>query len=176
MVWAAALAAGSLWLAGCGGKKDANASSTPVAARTVPRPASPEPEAPEAAAPIPRSAFSAAITDGRDPFFPDSVRRLPQMALTTPAAAKTTARPLPSSDLLKLSGLYPSGDRPLALINRTPMSPGEQAKVSVVVKDGPGGPESRKLLVRCLEVRPTSVVISVEGEPGTKELFLKSRL
>lgn len=175
MVWAAVFAAGSLWLAGCGGNKDTNATATPVAARTVPRPVSPEPEAPEAAAPIPRSVFSAAITDGRDPFFPDSVRRLPQMVSAAPTT-KTTARPLPSSDLLKLSGLYPSGDRPLALINRTPMSPGEEAKVSVVVKDGPGGPESRKLLVRCLEVRPTSVVISVEGEPGTKELFLKSRL
>lgn len=123
---------------------------------------------------IPRSVFSTNVDEGgRDPFFPESTRRLPRLA----GSPTPVAKPAQSSwNFLKLTGLWPSRSRPLALINKTTIAPGEEANITVVVPNGPGSPESRNLHLRCLEVRPNSVLISIDGEPGTKELILQSRL
>src|SRR5206468_1318004 len=124
--------------------------------------------------PIPQSFFSTNIHEGRDPFFPDSTRRAPKPAQL---ANKTFAQPILNfSSYLKLTGLWPSKRRPLALINKTPIGPGEEAGVTVVVTNGQNRPETHRLVVRCLEIRNQSVVISVEGESGTKELLMQPRL
>jgi hypothetical protein len=121
---------------------------------------------------VPIAVFSTNVNEGHDPFFPDSTRRLPRLASIT-----QTAKPVQQCwNFLKLTGLWPSKSRPLALINTTAIGPGEEASITVLVPSGQGRSESRKLLVRCLEIRPASVLISVEGESGTKELTLQSRL
>jgi hypothetical protein len=123
---------------------------------------------------IRHSVFSTNPDEGRDPFFPDSTRRLPRLARQI---AITPARPAQAaSDFLKLTGLWPHRKRPLALINRTVIAPGEEANITVTIPDAQSRGESRKLLVRCLEVRRQSVLISINGEPGTKELVLKPKL
>jgi len=124
---------------------------------------------------VAHSQFSTNVNEGRDPFFPDSTRRLPKVVRNV-IAAQPVRPAAPPSDLLKLTGLWTSKNRSLALINKTPLGPGEAANITVTVLGGQSQPESHKLLVRCLEVRSNSVVISVEGEPGTKELVLQSRL
>jgi hypothetical protein len=122
---------------------------------------------------VPRSVFSTNVDQGLDPFFPDSTRRL----LRTAASATPVARPTqPSSNFLKLTGLWPSKSRPLALVNKTTIAPGEEANITVVVQNGHGSPESHRLRVHCLEVRQNSVLISIDGESGTKELILQSKL
>lgn len=165
-------------LVGCGGgKSDAQPGNAGAVGRPVVKLVGVDPDGTEVVSAASKSAFSTALTDGRDPFFPDSKRRYPKAATATGiASSKAAAKVLPTSENLKLYGLYSAGKRPLALINRTPMAQGDEARVAVTVGNAPGGAELHKLLVRCLEVRSNSVVISVEGEPGTKELFLKSRL
>jgi hypothetical protein len=122
---------------------------------------------------VPRSMFSTNPTEGRDPFFPESTRRFPRQ----PEAQNLAAKPAPlPGNLLKLTGLWPNKKRPLALINRTSVGPGEEVAITVFVANGQNSPESRKVLIRCLEVRENSVLISINGEPGTKELTLQSRL
>ncbi|MCI0537169.1 MAG: hypothetical protein L0Z50_18280 [Verrucomicrobiales bacterium] len=122
---------------------------------------------------VQRSVFSTNVDEGRDPFFPESTRRSPRLAGSQPPAAGPAQ---PGSHFLKLTGLWPSKRRPLALINRTSIAPGEEANITVFVSNGQNVPESRKLLVRCLEVRQNSVLISIDGEPGTKELILQTKL
>jgi hypothetical protein len=127
----------------------------------------------EAQVQVPRSVFSTNVDDGRDPFFPESTRRLKSSA----GFATPVARPVqPPWNFLKLTGLWPSKSRPLALINKTAIGPGEEANITVVVPNNQSIPESHKLLVHCLEVRQNSVLISIDGVPGTKELILQSRL
>jgi hypothetical protein len=58
----------------------------------------------------------------------------------------------------------------MALINRTVLAPGEQADVSIVVSNQFSKAEIQKVNVRCLEVRRDSVLISIAGEQGVKEL------
>jgi hypothetical protein len=125
-----------------------------------------------ALAQVPLSAFSTNVTDGLDPFFPDSTRRAPR-----PAGVVQAVKPAQKfSTFLKLTGLWPSKTRPLALINKTPIAPGEEASIGLLVPNSQGQPQSHKLLVRCLEIRASSVLISVEGESGNQELMLQSKL
>jgi len=123
---------------------------------------------------VAHSVFSTNVMDGLDPFFPDSTRRSPKLVQTPKSEP---VRPVQShSQHLKLTGLWPSRTRPLALINKTPLGPGEEASITVTVPNGQSKPESYKLIIRCLEVRSHSVLISVDGEAGTKELVLQSKL
>ncbi|MBC8094969.1 MAG: SEL1-like repeat protein [Akkermansiaceae bacterium] len=89
---------------------------------------------------------------GRDPF-----SRSPSI---TPQVPETPKAP----DTLLLKGISGSGARRLALINNQTFAAGETASVRV-------GSASRK--VKCIEIRDKSVVISVEGDTATQELFLK---
>ncbi|MFO1500681.1 MAG: hypothetical protein U1G07_20235 [Verrucomicrobiota bacterium] len=58
----------------------------------------------------------------------------------------------------------------MALINRTPLAQGEEADVSVVIPNPSSKPEVQKVAIRCVEVRRHSVLISIAGEQGVKEL------
>jgi hypothetical protein len=170
----------SLWLAwsaGCGSPTPANTASPTGAAgaRTALHPASgTNTTASAAAAPVPMSVFATNLDAGRDPFFPSSTRRVPRPTQVA-AAATPVATARPSWNLLKLSGIWPSKNRPLAMINRTTVAPGEEHDISIVVTNGGNHTLSQKLRVRCLEVREKSVLVAVDGEPGTKELLMHAR-
>ncbi len=90
------------------------------------------------------------------------------MAKATPESAPVPQVPLVSH--IKLFGIRPGTDRPMALINRTPFAPGEEGDVTVVIGSESNRPEIQKVNIRCLEIRRDSVLISIAGEVGVKEL------
>jgi hypothetical protein len=79
---------------------------------------------------------------------------------------------MPAISYLKLVGIRPGTIRPMALINKTPLAPGEEGDVSIVVSNQMSKAEVHKINVRCLEVRQDSVLIKIAGENGVKELRL----
>lgn len=123
---------------------------------------------------IPRSVFSTNVNEGKDPFFPESGRRVREIAER--ASAQKAPQPVRVGiEHLKLNGLWPSKTRPLALINKTPLAPGEEADIAVAVTNAQKKVEQRKIAVRCVEIRKSSVTVSVEGMPGIQELFLQTK-
>lgn len=103
----------------------------------------------------------------KDPFFPNS-SRLPRIA--TDGRATNQAPRLPLSAYVKLTGIRPSKTRPIAVINQTLFEPGERGDVTVSIPGSSGATEVQKVRIRCHEIREDSVVVSIEGEPGLKEL------
>lgn len=112
--------------------------------------------------PVPRAEFVDDPATTKDPFFPNSTRRMVRRS-----ESATPAPPPSASTGLVLKGFLGSPTRPLALINNQTCAAGEE----VIVRT-PGG----QVKLRCLEIREKSVVIAIEGEPGRKELFLRSGL
>ncbi|MBI4659198.1 MAG: hypothetical protein HY735_10175 [Verrucomicrobia bacterium] len=104
---------------------------------------------------------------GRDPFFPTSTR-LPKVAADGPSTNQPPRLPL--SSYIKLTGIRPSKTRPLAMINQTLFETGERGSVTVFVPNAAGAADAQKVLIRCLEIRDDCVLITVEGEPGVKQL------
>jgi hypothetical protein len=114
--------------------------------------------------PLPKAEFVDDPATTRDPFFPHSTRR----AVRTPTATGSGTAPPPSASAgLALKGFLGSPTRPLALINNQTCAAGDEVFVKT-----PAG----QVKVRCLEIRESSVVITVEGEPGRRELFLRPGL
>jgi hypothetical protein len=113
---------------------------------------------------VPKSVFRVNLPSGRDPFFPESSANLADSG----AGAAVSRWPLVS--YLKLAGIRPGKARPLALINRTTFAPGEEEDVSIVVSNQLSQAEVEKISIRCLEIRRDSVLISIAGEEGVKEL------
>lgn len=119
---------------------------------------------------LPKSAFDP-LSGGKDPFYPRTAR-LPKTT-TTNDNSTATARPrLPLSSYLKLTGLWPSKTRPLALINKTILEPGERGPVTIVFTNTPTTSGVQTVQVTCVDIRKESVVIRIEGESGTTELKL----
>jgi hypothetical protein len=112
-----------------------------------------------------RSVFHNTPQSGRDPFFPDSRRSLAQSVEAAPIR-------MPTISYLKLTGIRASTSRPMALINRTCIAPGEERDVAIVVTNAMSKAEIQKVSVRCMEIRHDSVVIKIGGEHGVKELRL----
>jgi len=99
--------------------------------------------------------------NGRDPFFPNSLRRGPE-----PEKGQPREKPQPASELV-LKGIVGSANHRLALINdNTIMGVGQEESVRV-----PGG----QVKVRCLEIGEAYAVIQVEGEVQTKRLQLNKK-
>lgn len=116
--------------------------------------------APEAA--YPHSLFTDEIGQGRDPFFPRSARRQPKTVADASAQPKKAQ---PALETLSVRGiLAASNHRRLALINGRVFAQGETFDISV-----PNG----RMRVRCLEIKPASVVLSVEGGPDQFELHMR---
>jgi hypothetical protein len=158
----------ALVLVGCGSNPSASVSPAGPTAGSATRPASaaaqPAGKATNNAAALAKSAFHAEPQFGRDPFFPE---------LTPKPAAEGGATPLmqiPIVSYLKLAGIWPGKTRPMALINKTPFAQGEEGDVSIVISNQLARAEVQKVNVRCLEIRQDSVLISIEGEQGVKEL------
>ena len=165
MRFAVAVLLGLVW-AGCG------SDPVPAAKANVATPAAAAPRAAAAAKSTnalqqTKAVFNASVESGRDPFFPHA-RTLP-----TEESAGTPLLPLVS--YLKLLGIRSGTDRPLALINRTPFAPGEEGDVSIVVTNQMSKAAIQKVSVHCLEIRRDSVLISIGGEDGVKELRMAQR-
>ena len=166
--WMASLALGFV-LTGCGSGPSAATPAQPVGAvgeksAAKPAAAAAEPTPVKPAEVSPKSVFRTDLRAGLDPFFPKSERRHAKSADTAAAAS------LPLVSYLKLVGIRSGTTRPMALINRTPFSPGEEGNVSIVVSNQFSQPELQKINIRCLEIRRDSVLINIAGEPGAKEL------
>ena len=165
-------AAGALVFSGCGPAPENTAASPPKTART--NAAAAADTSATNAHPGFQSIFDEGKEAGLDPFFPNSPRRAARMAAGSPSggppAPVAKAPALPPSAFIRLTGIRPSRVRPFALINKTVFEPGERGEVVVQVPDAAGKLESQRLSIRCLEIRADSVLISVEGEAGTREL------
>jgi hypothetical protein len=115
--------------------------------------------------PIVKSVFHNTPQSGRDPFFPDSRRSMAQ-------AVEVAQVRLPTISYLKLAGIRAGTARPMALINRTPIAPGEEKDVAITVTNAMNKAELQKVSVRLMEIRHDSVTIKIAGEHGLKELHL----
>jgi len=62
---------------------------------------------------------------------------------------------------VKLGGINGTPDHPFAIINGKTFEKGDQTTVTI---------DGKKVTVRCLEIRESSVVVSIEGIEGTREL------
>lgn len=129
---------------------------------------------------IPKSVFVDDPKVGKDPFFPTSERRNPKPAsptttttttTTTPGVAPAVAQNKDLSRFLKLKGISISKTLRLAVIhdgsNEITLATGE-----VVDMKTPGGP----IKVRCVEIKDKSVVLTIEGEARSKEIFVSGEL
>ena len=110
---------------------------------------------------VPKSFFADGPKAGKDPFFPNSTRRLEAAVPTT-----STDAVAPSSFLsqLALKGISGTKGQLLAIINNATLAAGESAEVKV------GG---RTVKIRCREIRDRSVLIELEDGGEVKELKLR---
>lgn len=122
-------------------------------------PAQSEPS--RAKAPGPKSVFEEKIANGKDPFFPNSARRVEKIVQPN---IKQPVNPVIQLSLKAITG--PS-DKRLALINNQTFAAGEERMVRV-----PNG----QVRVRCVEIGDSSVVVTVENEPERKVLKLREGL
>jgi|GEM_PF-1597428 len=155
--------------------------------------------------PFPKATFSAALEAGKDPFFPASKRRLPKppkppeppkppppplvpptkpgpplvIGTTNPPAAVVTNAPpvVPKVDLigaanLTLRGISTSRTRRLAEVHTGVKGYTFLKGDTMLIRL----PNDKELKIQCLDVRDRSAIFKVEGEPETKELFLREGL
>ena len=106
---------------------------------------------------IPRSVFviPKSPKQGRDPFYPDSVRPYGTSAVAQTNSATTSA-------VLVLNGLSGSAQKRLAIINGQTMAEDEVSDIPT-----PTG----RVRVRCVEIKDTSAVIEIGTE--LRELHLR---
>lgn len=102
---------------------------------------------------IPKSVFLIPATpqEGKDPFFPRSMR------LFASVVVKTNVQPLatPRSVELRLNGISGTADRRLAIINNQTFETNEEGEVPT----NPG-----RARIRCLEIKADSVLVQVGAE------------
>lgn len=164
-------------LAGAEAKKDAKS-------ETKPGPKQPEQgktNAPPKVVVIPKSVFTDDIKVGKDPFFPNSLRRNPpppppktpeQPGGKKDEKAAPPPPPPPPPDPFKdfsLRGISGTATRKFATIHTRIKSyvfrKGERQDVKT-----PEGSVS----LRCVDIQDESVIIRIDGKPEQKELLLRS--
>jgi hypothetical protein len=108
---------------------------------------------------IPQSIFVVPknAEEGRDPFFPTSDR------LWRVTTVKLPPRPNTPAVSLVLNGLSGTADHRLAMINGRTFAEGESNEVTTA---------GTRVLIRCIEIKESSVVIEVGG--ARRELSLRS--
>lgn len=111
----------------------------------------------------PRSVFIDDPKQGKDPFFPDSVRRAPVVA-QAPAQGKAATSSANLASALQLKGISGSKSQPYALINNATLAEGE----STDIRAG-----SQVVTVRCREIRDRSVLVEIGGTGEIRELRLR---
>ena len=97
-----------------------------------------------------------------DPFFPKTRRFVPA-APTAPALPTEAPKPTTQVGELKLKGISGNVGNRLALINNQTLAVGETGRVKIA---------QGVLNVQVLEIKDRSVVIKIEGEKESKEIFL----
>lgn len=111
----------------------------------------------------PVSVFVDEVNKGKDPFFPDSTRRLaatPQPPVSTNSTAPVAAAPI----ALSLKGISGTKGQRLALVNNTTLAVGESTEVRAAG-------QLVKIMLR--EIRERSVLIEVVATGEVKELKLR---
>jgi hypothetical protein len=97
-------------------------------------------------------------TDGRDPFFPNSPR---------PYASEIVAKPASDSSVLdnefSLNGVSGSPERPLAIINNTTFTTGEENEVII---------KGKRIKIRCVEINMTVGTVLFEYGGARRQLKL----
>jgi hypothetical protein len=107
----------------------------------------------------PKAIFADDALGGKDPFFPDSQRRRPQVQI----APVNTGTPSSGAwGLLQLKGISRDKDRKLALINNATLAEGEKAPVRLN--------NGQSIMIQCLEIRERAVLISIEGVKEAREI------
>jgi hypothetical protein len=115
------------------------------------------PASAQEAAVIPKSLFIDDVTVGKDPFFPRSTRRGPQIKEVVAAAIETTP------DLL-LKGVSGTSTRRLAIINNRTFEVGEEGEIRI---------KGQSVRVKCMEIKDKSVQVKINGVD--RELLLAPR-
>lgn len=112
-----------------------------------------------APAEIPQSVFvnPGNPSDGRDPFFPKSLRPY--------SSGQSITNSLPQAYDLVLNGLSGTPEHRLAMINGRTFAEGEKAEVTT---------RNGRALLRCIQIKDESVVIEIEG--SRRELRLRRGL
>jgi hypothetical protein len=110
---------------------------------------------------IPKSVFVHEVSGGKDPFFPESRRRIPS---SNPGTGANPSVAWDVGSQLLLKGIAISKERRLALINNVTLAPGEKA----AIKAG-----AYVATVHCLEIRARSVLVSIDGSRNFTELRLR---
>ena len=111
-------------------------------------------------APIPQSVFiiPSQPSEGRNPFFPQSVVR----AIPRPV---NPGSPVDTASFFVLNGIT-SPPRRTAMINGRTFEPGEEGEVRL--------PSGAKMLIKCEEIKADSAIINFSGQ--RRELRLRSGL
>jgi hypothetical protein len=111
---------------------------------------------------IPQSVFVDKQDSGRDPFFPQSVRR--RQVITRVVATNQIPQVSAILGQLSLKGISGTKAQPLALINSSTIAEGELADIRC----------GRQIVkVRCVEIRDRSVLVELHGTSETRELKLR---
>jgi hypothetical protein len=113
---------------------------------------------------IPKSVFVDDPTTGRDPFFPNSTRRLDALPKLVTGPTNNVPRTTMLLDQLRLKGISGTKTQPLALINNATVAKGETAEIKCGVQ---------VVKIRCRDIRERSVLVELEGIGETKELKLR---
>jgi hypothetical protein len=99
-------------------------------------------------------------TEGRDPFFPNSSR---------PYASETVAKPAGDSSLpdyeFSLKGISGSPEQPLAIINNTTFTTGEENEVII---------KGKRIKIRCSEINMVAGTVLFEYAGSRRQLKLNS--
>lgn len=113
---------------------------------------------------IPKSTFTDDVRSGKDPFFPNSTRRLaliPQVVRTNDAVPTTSSFALLP---LFLKGISGTKAQPLALINGATVAQGETAEIRC---------GAQLVKIRCLSIRERSVVLELDSSKEVREIKLR---
>jgi hypothetical protein len=115
---------------------------------------------------VPKSVFVDDVQNGKDPFFPNSTRRLEE---SPRIAATTNSAPISSAlfDQLFLKGISGTKGEPLAIINTATVGLGEVAEIKC---------SGQIVKVRCREIRERSVLVELVGSHEVKELKLRDNI
>ena len=101
---------------------------------------------------------------GKDPFFPKSDRRKPQVIVPVGTAPDTSAL-AQILNTIALKGIAGPPGKRLAMLNNRTLEAGEQFDFKY---------NTQTVRIRCVEIREKSVIIGIDGTPETKEIHLRA--
>ncbi len=110
---------------------------------------------------VPKSLFTDDAQLGKDPFFPNSTRRVAQSSRVVPTNAPPTVS---SFNLLTLKGISGTKGQRLALINGATVAEGEAADIRA---------GAQIIKIRCAAIHETSVLLELVGSKEMKEIRLR---